>query len=511
MSKKTEALRSHLCILTNIVFLATVTLVLLSFFVGGAIQKYNHSIFIGLLLFLSAVLLSYLSILLFSKFCSKKKQLQIKTEIIVASSIFIFYLVTSIFIIFNFSVSLKGWDPGEVLELAKLVSRGQNLPQEGWLYSYFSAYPFQIFSGYFNGAYLRFMHLFCNFSDLKLVVLLNLFYVLGSLLFCYFTIRMKFGQRKALFFIASFPFLLPLLLYVPIVYTDTSSLFYLSGALFFLVNFVKKDSSRKNSFFFSIAFAIFMTLASLFKITSLIILIAALLYLLFLQKRPSYKRILLLVTVFFLFFIPSRLAVNSFTAKLTNPDWKYPLVHWVYMGIYDKGQFSMHVSDVAQKAVENGDDISSIEVQELQSSLDHMGVVGLIKLYPKKLAATWLDGSYFVFEKLRRDPITPDSKANQIVLHDYNQQISFLFDVFRLSRAIIVFLLAILTIKKNNTRTILKLSFIGIFLFLLFWETRSRYTLNFIPITFSLWIYGLEQTSHFLRKSVRTIRSKSKS
>ena len=45
--------------------------------------------------------------------------------------------------------------------------------------------------------------------------------------------------------------------------------------------------------------------------------------------------------------------------------------------------------------------------------------------------------------------------------------------------------------KENNILNTAKLSILGLLLFLLIWETRSRYMLNFIPIYILVWVSGI--------------------
>ena len=486
-----KKLRPLLTVVANHFFIAMLGLILLCFFVGGAITKYNNSALLGLLQIVSAIGMSSAAVLLYRKTVLQPKKMKRKTEIVLVSSLFAFYAVLSFLIVYYFAVSLRGWDPGELLQLARSVSQGEGLPQEGWLYSYFSAYPFQVFSGYFNGIYLWFMHHICGLGDLTLIVLLNTAYVNGAILFSYLSIRKKIGAKSACFFLCAFPFLLPMLLYIPIAYTDTSSMFYLAGAIFFSICLLDKKNSRYKTIIYGLLFAIFATLAICFKVTSAIFLIALGIYLFLLQKKPDYKKSCLIFAMLLLVLIPTRLAVNSFTSKRVREDWKYPTVHWLYMGTYGEGGFSYHVGNTAQDAVANGDDVSAIEMRELKNTVSELGVPGLAKLYSGKIARTWLDGSYFVFAKLRRDPLKPDSAINHAILYDYNQPISYALDVFRISRILLIASWAVSTRKKTGFSVVLKISIIGVFIFFLFWETRSRYTLNYLPVASMLWIYSL--------------------
>jgi len=55
--------------------------------------------------------------------------------------------------------------------------------------------------------------------------------------------------------------------------------------------------------------------------------------------------------------------------------------------------------------------------------------------------------------------------------------------------------------KKGECRMIFSLGMLGIMIFLLIWETRSRYLVNFIPYFVLLSYFGIEQIHQFLEKN----------
>ena len=58
----------------------------------------------------------------------------------------------------------------------------------------------------------------------------------------------------------------------------------------------------------------------------------------------------------------------------------------------------------------------------------------------------------------------------------------------------------IYAISKNEEIDILKLSIIGIILFVLLFEGRSRYLINYIPVFIVTGTYGLEESFELIRK-----------
>ena len=100
--------------------------------------------------------------------------------------------------------------------------------------------------------------------------------------------------------------------------------------------------------------------------------------------------------------------------------------------------------------------------------------------------STWGDGVYFAPEKLQRDPLK-ESWLHDWVLY-YGKNYSYTYRYCNAVQLLLLggILLSLLRnfMEKGRTRKIqaMQLSVFGIFLFLLIWETRSRYLVNFVPV-----------------------------
>lgn len=494
-------------VIVNYIFFVCLFSCFLGFFISGNISKYG-SIFLGFLVLFFAFLLSLLIAFLYKKLIRHNtKKLSLRKEALIITALAIIYLAFAFIAVRYFATTQQLWDPGFILHLAEHISTGQEIPKDDYVYFYFSAYPFQLFSGYFNGYYLKAMHHFCNLSNLTLLLALNAFYVLGSIAFCYLLARKRFGARSAIFLLFLFPFFVPILLYIPIIYTDTSSLFFLTGASFFSTLYAYEAKSTKKQLFFCALFVAFMTLAISFKITSAIYLIAFLLYYVFIKKQLLLRKLAILFLLLLIILVPSRIAISSFTAKHVNPAWKYPIVHWLYMGAYGDGGFSPVVGDTAYDTITSGQDTKAIELERAKEIIISRGLLGNIEHVAIKLSNTWLDGSYFVFTKLAREPLRPNSLVYRGVMGEpANTIIRFILDVMRISRFLVLLLAAWFTRKKVNWTSVIKIAYIGVFIFFLFWETRSRYTINYTPLLFILWLYGIKTLSAITFKTSKSSR-----
>ena len=110
----------------------------------------------------------------------------------------------------------------------------------------------------------------------------------------------------------------------------------------------------------------------------------------------------------------------------------------------------------------------------------------LLPFYNRKIAYTWTDGTFFSFEKLRREPI---HKKYLKFVYSENGKNSIYWLLSNVEWFIIITLMLIGIIKRKYLPKELKelqllifISIFGLFLFLLIWETRSRYLVNYIPL-----------------------------
>lgn len=497
-------MRRALGLVVNYIFAGALALILLSFFTGGRVTQYGGWP-LGILMLVLAAGLAALTWWGYRKFTRSHFLPSLRTEIILVAITMLVYLGISAFVVKFFAVK-QSWDPGELYKLSTAVAAGDGLSPDDGYYYYFSAYPFQVFMGYFNGYYLKVMHHLCGLGDLKLLLLLNAFYANGAIFFTYLTVRRIFSKKNAMYLLWMVPFFLPLLLYIPVVYTDTSSLFYLAGAFFFSTLFLRERRSLKWTSLWAGLFMIFMTMASLFKVTSAIYLVAVFLYLLLVKKTFRLKRIIVLTVATLVIMLPIRVAVGAFTDLRVNQDLEYPKIHWVFMGMYGRGGFNYYPSRLIYDVQQDSGDVTATITEEIKKTAQERGVAGFAELYSDKLSDTWNDGSYYVFDKLSREPLNAESSVYVFVMNEHQSLLRYVLDVVAISRMILLFMAALMMRKKRDWAAPLKMALIGVMLFFLVWETRSRYILNFLPLFLVLWVYS----ANALAQCVPAVRLKKK-
>ena len=114
-----------------------------------------------------------------------------------------------------------------------------------------------------------------------------------------------------------------------------------------------------------------------------------------------------------------------------------------------------------------------------------MGIIGYSNYLIHKAVNTWTDGYYYSNIKLSRQPNHQDSLLYYLLfinpvtitlLNAYSQGVSYAF-------ILVVIIGCFIKLKsKNYDLDYLRLTLLGLFIFFLLWENRSRYILNYIPI-----------------------------
>ena len=155
------------------------------------------------------------------------------------------------------------------------------------------------------------------------------------------------------------------------------------------------------------------------------------------------------------------------------------------MGLSGEGGFN--ANDVLYtQSFPNIDEKKAATVSEIKKRISDYGFTGLINhLTNKAVHNTWGDGTYFIFKEGQTHPET-DSKLWDFVLKTgkYYNIFYYYCQGFHLAVLTLLMISLLIGIKKGivNGTLLFKLAVYGLFLFLLIWETRSRYVYGFTPL-----------------------------
>ena len=120
----------------------------------------------------------------------------------------------------------------------------------------------------------------------------------------------------------------------------------------------------------------------------------------------------------------------------------------------------------------------------------------------RKLMYTWGDGTYFAVNTLDYDAINEGFHQELVFKRgEYHQYYQYYTQIQHITIITLMIIVTLFSIKKEiNYIFILRLSVFGLFLFLLIWETRSRYLIHYLPIMQIITFAGIEEIYNLIKK-----------
>lgn len=388
-----------------------------------------------------------------------------------------------------------GWDFGSVyLGAVDLVEDGVFSDQSNW---YFTTYPNNVAVCLFLAGVFKLFGGICDYITLG--VLLNVFLMILGIALFFLLAHHLYGIRSAFLALLTCALFMPFYMHAPIFYTDTFALPFVTG-VFLSYQFRKKDVR------FLILTASVLALGYKTKGSLGVILIALLIHI-WLQKEKIKDHIaqsLLLLIPFllltgFLTVLPGRLSFLDTTEAEKN---EFPVEHWLAMGLAGSGGYNADVYWMTA-STEGKAEKREVDRTFIRKQLEEYGAWGMAEHLKAKVIITWGDGVYFAPEKLKREPLQ-ESPLHPWVLYDgaeYGKTYCYCSAVHLLLLAGILLSLICNLLHKGELREIqaMQLSVFGLFLFLLIWETRSRYLVNFVPVFILLGIDGVQEMGQCLK------------
>lgn len=456
---------------------------------------YNSNVFYDdkpLLSILFCILILFVWLLIYYFTTKKIKNVSRKKIIIFLISYFLIVLAIQIFTIKQLSVN-PSWDFGVVFYNAKdFVLTGTRS-----LYSYpeyFQLFPNNIMLFFLLVIFIK-IGLIFNIEPLISGYIMNILFIDLSIFFLYLTIKNKINIKGAIFGLIITLFFLPIFLYTPIIYSDTLSLFIPILFVYLYSKIQKNDNKRNIIIFLFIGIALF--LGKELKITSLIIFVAITIK--YLINHFEIKKFFFLVFSILIFLI-CEISFKNFIVDNKQFQFKVegyeniPVTHWIMMGVEDidsdntnrKSYGGYNEKDYElTKSYHTKKEAMIFNINEYMNRVKKMGILGYLKYLIRKAVNIWTDGYYYSNIKLLRQPNHQDSllyyflfinPVTVTLLNAYSQGVSYAF-------ILIVIIGAFIKLKsKNYDLDYLRLTLIGLFIFFLLWENRSRYIFNYIPV-----------------------------
>lgn len=429
----------------------------------------------------------------------KIKSISLKAEIIIISILFLVILMIQLFVILNFRAN-PSWDFGVVFDNAKNFALHGDRAYTQNYYEYFSLFPNNIMMFSFLVFIIKIGSIIGLSANLSCIIA-NIFFIDISILFMYLFVRKKTNIQTAIFSILIIMFFSPIYLYSSIFYTDTFSMPFVVILLYLFSFLPENDSLDKKNILLIVSIGIVSFIGIKLKMTVIFIIFSVLLNrLLNNNLKNTYKQISLIFCVFIICtLLFNILIVNNRKMDFkSNNEWgSIPITHWIMMGLEDSNRSNDGRNSIGgyneedyklTKSKESRNEAIRFNIKEYIKRAKNYGLIGYFDYLAKKSVNTWTDGLYFSNIKLLfYSPANPDNVNRKYI--DYRQDdfkyLEYTSQSVQISFILLLIASSFFTLKNkkvNNTYQVLITTILLLFFFFLFWENRSRYLVNYIPI-----------------------------
>lgn len=289
--------------------------------------------------------------------------------------------------------------------------------------------------------------------------------------------------------------------YTPFYYTDSMSMPFVMGTVLLFLRGL--DSKKKVNSVIQLILSGFLLIIG-YKIKgSVIILIPAfLLYLIVFTKKfnmlKNIGKFSSLIVGCVIMSIISGAVINSFDVATKDEleEIQFPPTHWIMMGLHGRGNYN---ADDFWFTVKSGnyEQKKKANIEEIKNRISDYGIYGNIEHLATKLSWTWWDGTYMIGYYIKKGSDTP---LRWFISHSKVFKVYCSLCHFVLLFSVLYSFIRGAFAKRINREILLKIIFCGIYFFLVIWESRSRYLVNFTPL-FILIVAASIRDISFLKKN----------
>ena len=456
--------------------------------------SYNKCDSMWLFLFGACIYL-FFSILIYKKICS----VEIKKKKLVIFLIFLFITIEQI-ICGTLLQSRPIWDFPVIQSFAKDFNN-----EYIWGHEYLSQYPnnlllFSIF---------RIMYKIANFFGFYQYDLIgtvfNIICIDLAGLFTFLSIKKSTDSfNKGVYALGWFATISPIYIYTCIFYTDTLSMLFAPLILYvFLI--LKEQKNIKKIILYSVILGIIAAVGMLLKMTVIIVLLATLSVWIIFSKLSIKKMIsitFILIMIGFILICKNIVVKNFYYGYSKFETNEIPYTHWIMMGLKGNGGYNEEDVQYTQSFSTKEEKINA-NVSQIKIRLKNLIETKNYNFFVDKLLYTWGDGTYFCLNKVVYKYGNIEETLINKQNNSYIKKYISVSQIRHISMLILILLsFANFTMKddKENITTISKVTIVGIIVFFIIWEARSRYLVNFIPIFIISAINGMDNILYVYQK-----------
>ncbi len=407
---------------------------------------------------------------------------------------FIIFITLAIFSGLYFKVRAT-WDMGDVFDIAERCLNKESIKEE----SYLAIYPNNTMQTLIEIAVLVVSNAVGITDNITVITTFNALCISLAVILSYYSALKMFGRKNALMHLILCVLTSPLFLYSAIYYTDTFSLPVGVGIL--LLWLVIKD--KENSLIkliLNILVGLLVFLGIQIKVLSIFVFIAIVVYELSVGKRKDVLKslcvVLPIVVVSLILF--NTFVTNKIVSEELSNKAKMPIEHWIMMGLNGNGNWNFG-DYVFTLKYEDYDTRQEKVREEIIRRITSKSLTTHAKNLYSKITFVWHDGTYWVPIKLAKGMLSK-GVLHEVVLKNgkYSNIYKYIPQAMHFGMLIYIIIAIIKSINNKdmeNMQNVLIVTIFGMFVFMLIWETRSRFLLNILLFMLMLSVNGIEYIS----------------
>lgn len=444
------------------------------------------------------VFIIFMTVLIAFKKCKNIKLFFIEQYKMVLLISILIIAFLQVYIICTASTSI-GWDVGRIIDTASSADLNKSRNVE-----YFSHYPNNLFLLLTYKFIIQIIGSSNVWSNLDLLSAASVD-ISAILVFfaCKRIINIKFAYISYLLSICTFSFFAWIL--VP--YSDTLAMPFTIAIFLIYLNF-RDSETLKSKIFYSISIAFLTFVGYLIKPTVVIILIAIMITM-FIFNLHTLKNTLLNCSMFFLISMiifgcnsSWQYYINNQNIIKINSEISTPMIHFYMMGLKStNGQYGgWNQQDVQYTfSYKNQNDKKDAELKVIKERLNDYGMSGYLKFLFKKACWVTSEGDFYWGREGNFAKFNLDDDSSLICRLFYtNGSYHWIYRYLTQGLWIMLMFLIIcplfISFKNNGSKNIdislIRCTLLGIILFNMLFEARSRYLILYLPLFCILASYG---------------------
>lgn len=435
---------------------------------------------------LSIACIFILNVLIY-KFISKLSQ---KQCVIIISLVMITFFILLCYFGYHLRVD-PSWDYGRIYRSAVDIASTSMLTVDP---EYFLESNNNLFVTIILALWIKSTQ-FLKYNSLYSCIIFNIIAIFISAVLIIITLYQRFNHHIALLTSIICLLFTPFYTYATIFYTDTLSMPFICAALFIWHRLNKSPDRYSPIYWLLLSLCAFLG----YKVKASVgILIIAIIISLLLQYNIKIIKgiVIFCAFTFCLLFSYNTLIEKSNILDMSLIDnYRLPKQHYIMMGLKGSGGYNYddHCYSLSFKTI---DERIAAENEEIVKRFKSYNLHSYTKFLSGKIKYTWLDGTYFAPNKLAINKVE-STYINEFFCLDgqYYNIYRFIANAFHYSMLVFMAIAAVSQLKENDDMLrVCLLSFIGLFLFLIVWETRSRYIVNFTPLFITVYSISIANT-----------------